>query len=59
MLRFFELCYAVFKKKTLRIKVLNVFQVNIKVSLTTSVDVFVVHLLLTLEKINVTVTTLS
>ena len=58
MLRFFELCYAVFKKKTLRIKVMNVFQVN-KVSLTTSVDVFVVHLLLTLEKINVTFTTLS
>ena len=57
MLHFFELCYAVFKKKT--IKVLNVFQFNIKVTLTTSVDVFVVHLLLTLEKINVTFTTLS
>ena len=58
MLHFFELCYAVFKKEN-RIKVLNVFQVNIKVTLTTSVDVFVVHLLLTLEKINVTFTTLS
>ena len=41
MLRFFELCYVVFKKKTRRIKVLNVFQVNIKVFVTTSVDVFV------------------